>query len=372
MCQIMIHFTFSTSAQSREWIRAVVNDPGPGGRFRHTTIVVGSNSSSSVVDWQFGGARGQHDYNDTWSFDISTRKWTELQCTGSIPSPRYCHTAVLVDDVMYVFAGFSTDEGYLNDLYALQLSTQRWFKFHNEGLSPHRRANHAMASDGTRVFVLGGYSKRSRSDETSLIHVFDTTEITEDIKYPDPERNVVNPNEKTTLLAQKSSPGPPTQEQPQHQKSSSSEAASEANAVEAARRAGSELREYVDDQRLKWTSLVKERDVELVDMQIGQHERELASVRAKLEAKIRIGGVRLRLVDAEKLEAKESELEAVRLRLTDAEKGLTKSKAEADTLRSQTATGSMNRDEDQVTRRLMERMRLSKPKLRQSGGTRKA
>jgi chromosome segregation ATPase len=272
----------------------------------------------------------------------------------------------------------------------------------------------------------------------------------------------------------------------------------EATAVEAARRAGSELREYVDDQRLKWTSLVEQRGVELVDLQakldelvlsrdqqieqyekelgnvrakleaneselgtvylrladgekgrtsldelvasrdqqvgqyemelkklrakleaneselgavclrladvekgrtsldelvasrdqqVGQYEMELKDVRAKLEAnKSKLGAVCLRLADAEKgstsldelvasrdqqvgqyekelknvrarLEAKESELEAVRLRLTDAEKGLTKSKAEADTLRAQNATGSMSRDEDQVTRRLMERMR---------------
>ena len=41
----------------------------------------------------------------------------------------------------------------------------------------------------------------------------------------------------------------------------------------------------------------------------------------------------------------------------DAEKGWTKSNPEADTIRSQTATGSVNRDEDQVTRRLIERMR---------------
>jgi hypothetical protein len=67
--------------------------------------------------------------------------------------------------------------------------------------------------------------------------------------------------------------------------------------------------------------------------QIGQYETELANVR-------------------------ESELEAVRLRLADAEKGLTKSKAEADTLRAQTATGFVNRDDGQVTRRLMERMRV--------------
>ena len=73
---------------------------------------------------RFGGTGNRQDYNDTWSFDISTRKWTELQCTGSIPSPRASHAAVLVDGVMYVFGGFSADEGYLDDLYALQLSSE--------------------------------------------------------------------------------------------------------------------------------------------------------------------------------------------------------------------------------------------------------
>ncbi|KAN0105728.1 hypothetical protein V8E52_010740, partial [Russula decolorans] len=120
-----------------------------------------------------------------------------------------------------------------------------------------------------------------------------------------------------------------------------------AEAAEAAKRAGLELREHAD-RLLIQTSLVKQRDAELLDMQTKldelllsrdqQHEKELTNVRSKLEAN-------------------ESELEAVRLQLTDAEKSLTKSKAEADTLRAQTATGSVNRDEDQVTRRLMERMR---------------
>ena len=32
-----------------------------------------------------------------------------------------------------------------------------------------------MASDGTRVFVLGGHSPDARADEISLIHVFDTS-----------------------------------------------------------------------------------------------------------------------------------------------------------------------------------------------------
>ena len=128
---------------------------------------------------------------------------------------------------------------------------------------------------------------------------------------------------------------------------------SEANAAEASKRARLELREHAD-RLLTQTSLVKQRDAELVDMQvrldaldelllsrdqqIGQYEKELENVRAKLEAN-------------------QSELEAVRLRLTDAEKGWTNSKAEADTIRAQTASGSVNRDEDQVTRGLMERVR---------------
>ena len=120
----------------------------------------------------------------------------------------------------------------------------------------------------------------------------------------------------------------------------------QANAAEAAKRAGLHA-----DRLLVQTSLVEQRDTELADMQaklkdteakldelvlsrdqqVGQPEKELAKVRAKLEAN-------------------ESELEAVRSRLVEAE-------AEADKSRTQTATGSVNRDEDQVTRRLMERMR---------------
>jgi hypothetical protein len=77
-----------------------------------------------IIFCRFGGTDDQHNYNDTWSFDIWSRKWTELQCTGSIPSPRGGHSAVLVDDVMYVFGGFSVDEGHMGGLYALQLSSE--------------------------------------------------------------------------------------------------------------------------------------------------------------------------------------------------------------------------------------------------------
>ena len=116
----------------------------------------------------------------------------------------------------------------------------------------------------------------------------------------------------------------------------------EANAADSAKRAGLELREHAD--RLLMQSSRAKGDVELRDMQteplsrdqqIEQCEKELANVRVNLEAK-------------------ESELEAVRLRLAEAEEGWAKSKVEADTLRAQTAAG---KDDDQVIRRLIERVR---------------
>ena len=158
-------------------------------------------------------------------------------------------------------------------------------------------------------------------------------ENTEDIKYPEPEGNAVNSNEKTTRLELERQLSVSLAAQTERDqriiaqlsdelaKKSALLEQSEANAVEAAGRAGSELREYVSDQRLMWTLLEEQRNVELVEMQVKHDEmllsrdQELSNVRAELEAK-------------------ESELEAVRLRLTDAEKGLTKSKAEADILRA--------------------------------------
>jgi hypothetical protein len=73
---------------------------------------------------RFGGRGDQQYFNNSWSFNISTRKWTELQCTGSIPSPRSGHAAVLIDDVMYVFGGGTDGEASLGELTAFNLSSK--------------------------------------------------------------------------------------------------------------------------------------------------------------------------------------------------------------------------------------------------------
>jgi len=85
-----------------------------------------------------------------------------------------------------------------------------------------------------------------------------------------------------------------------------------------------------------------------------QHVRTLES---RGPAPLMPTSMKLNLERYAELEAKKSELDAVRVRLADAEKGWAQSKAEADRLRTQAATGSVKTDEDQVARRLMERVR---------------
>ncbi|KAG7098999.1 hypothetical protein E1B28_000885 [Marasmius oreades] len=144
----------------------------------------------------FGGTDGQYHYKDTWSFDLNTRRWTELKCIGYIPEAREGHAASLVDDVMYVFGGRGVDGKDLGDLAAFKVSNQRWYMFQNMGPAPSGRSGHAMANVGAKVFVLGGESfTPPKQDNPNWIHVLDTKHI----KYPD------------------SSKGPPPQQDPQGQ-----------------------------------------------------------------------------------------------------------------------------------------------------------
>ena len=128
---------FSTVKSNPSWESY---EPAPGNekplpRAGHVSVTTGdriimfvslllSPSSLIMIICRFGGGGDLSDFNDTWSFSISTRKWTELQCTGSIPFPRSDHGAVLIDDVMYVFGGWTRDETHLGDLTALNLSSE--------------------------------------------------------------------------------------------------------------------------------------------------------------------------------------------------------------------------------------------------------
>jgi len=144
-----------------------------------------------------------------------------------------------------------------------------------------------------------------------------------------------------------------------------------ADAAEATKRAGLELRKHAD-RLLAQTSRVEQKDAELVNMQMkldelllfrDQHVRAMQNVKYRAadadersqHACKQIGRVEAELAEVRaELEARKSESEAISLRLTDAENRWAKSKTEANALRSPRPDIT---DKDQTICGLVERIR---------------
>ncbi|KXN85919.1 Glyceraldehyde-3-phosphate dehydrogenase 2 [Leucoagaricus sp. SymC.cos] len=117
-------------------------------------------------------------YSDVWSFDLKKKRWTELQCTGEVPSPRSALAGTVLDDVIYMIGGFNLSEGILDSVFALKMSEHRWFRVkHTDGTPiPQRRFFHGMSCIGTKIFIFGGEHPPGSTLE-DMIHVLDIKHI---------------------------------------------------------------------------------------------------------------------------------------------------------------------------------------------------
>lgn len=188
-----------------KWERVNYATPAPLARTGHTLVPTRDKL------YLFGGTDGDYHYNDSWSFDMATGAWTELECIGYIPIPREGHAAAIVDDVVYVFGGRDVHGKDLGDLAAFRISNQRWYMFQNMGPSPMAKSGHSLCAAHGKVFVIGGESNLSPQvprDDPNVIHVLDTTKI----KYPSDNQP---PRAQQQLPV--GAPPPPQQQQQQQQ-----------------------------------------------------------------------------------------------------------------------------------------------------------
>jgi hypothetical protein len=140
----------------------------------------------------------------------------------------------------------------------------------------------------------------------------------------------------------------------------------EADAAEAKKRAGQELREL----QAKLDELTQSRDAHVCTLEQAQSALPKPTSFAadagerSQHAREQIGEYQSKLAEVRaELEEKKSELEAVRLQLTDAKDGGAKSSAKAEDLCPQNTAGPVNTDEDRVTRGIMERMRAMEAEI---------
>jgi len=97
--------------------------------------------------------------NDTHVLDVNSSRWIKPKISGTPPTARYGHSAVLAGSRIIVFGG-KGPKGVVNrDLHALDPVTMTWYQGPEGGGAPTARFDHtANLVGGTKMFIFGGWN----------------------------------------------------------------------------------------------------------------------------------------------------------------------------------------------------------------------
>ncbi|KAM6923051.1 kelch domain-containing protein 3 isoform 1-T3 [Lycodopsis pacificus] len=162
-------------------LRWSVHLEGGPRRVNHAAVAVGHKVYS------FGGYCSGEDYEtlrqiDVHVFNTVSLRWMKLppvrlggghERVREVPYMRYGHTAVLLDDIIYLWGGRNDTEGACNVLYAFDVNTHRWFTPKISGTVPGARDGHSSCVLGKAMYIFGGYEQLADCFSND-IHKLDT------------------------------------------------------------------------------------------------------------------------------------------------------------------------------------------------------
>ena len=198
-------------------LSAFIHDDEWNPQLKNHTVVPLDNHSMLL----FGGYDGNHNCGKTYILDINTKTWTETQTTGTAPSRRNGHSALVIGNKMIVIGGWDSscanDKMACSDVFQLDFDTWKWSKcpvelscnmstvvyaqeliyifrggdganYHNDmytihpttfelktvethGTSPSVRANCAGVILGDYMYIVGGWNGSNRLNDMHRFHI---------------------------------------------------------------------------------------------------------------------------------------------------------------------------------------------------------
>ena len=131
---------------------------GPGPRYTHNMLY--DPDQHQLILWS-----GRHttsssiSFNDVWSFDLATERWTLQAPAADQPNARYGTAAVLDprSRELVNFAGF-TEAGRFDDTWRFAVDTSEWTEIATGDVKPGRRCLHMSSYDARehRMLIFGG------------------------------------------------------------------------------------------------------------------------------------------------------------------------------------------------------------------------
>ncbi|KAF9324219.1 Negative regulator of mitotic exit [Podila minutissima] len=184
-------FDMKSITQNPHWEKIEPQTESPPARSGHCA---GVHEGKIYI---FGGADADYFYNDIWCFDPRGATWTPIPASGYLPTGRNGHSCTVADGTMYIFGGNSPDGVEMNDAYAFKIHERRWYLFQNVGPVASPRSGHTMCTIKDRIFVLGGESEQTKSEDSALIFYLEISKI----RYPDSGSQPIPPRQASTNMA---------------------------------------------------------------------------------------------------------------------------------------------------------------------------
>ena len=158
----MLNDFLVSTVHDSSWARVVYTGTPPTPRYHHSAVVF---QNSMFV---FGGYTGDvnsnlnlRNSNELFEYKFNTSQWINWQdkVTGSLPPARSAHGAAIFDNKLWVFAGYDGNTR-LNDMWAIDLLTSnpQWEKIDQSGDSPPTCCNFPVAVVGDSMYVFSGQS----------------------------------------------------------------------------------------------------------------------------------------------------------------------------------------------------------------------
>ena len=148
------------------WINSDPSGSVPTGRDGHA-MAYNSDTHQVVL---FGG-KGKDYYNDTWAYNSSSKRWTELKPTGPLPPARFGQ-ALVYDPTRQkvILSGGVLQSGHLtyDDTWAYDPDANTWSDLNPGGSLPPWRTYPAMVSDPSsgNVILFGGWTGNDAFSDT--------------------------------------------------------------------------------------------------------------------------------------------------------------------------------------------------------------
>ena len=102
---------------------------------------------------EFAGRLSFGSNNQLFSYDPSTQTFTNMDCSGEVPSPRYCASSAVIKHKVWLYGGISTLHQD-NKLYELNMHCMAWTHIHTATPRPHISTSPLFARTATTTSLL--------------------------------------------------------------------------------------------------------------------------------------------------------------------------------------------------------------------------